>query len=446
MKPEALARFKREHVQSSAVTVVFLAIIAGYTINLIDSIPLGWGAPIPLLFGLLVAINLWYHSQHRKELDVEGKWLKADRVIDPSAIRGVGALSAKYRIKVALKAYEDKKDGAFTTGWWKGISIAVSDNLAAKLSPAQQMAVFAHELGHAVNGDILITILTKSATLAMGALQQVVALLWIWHKIFGGSVVVSADQVQSATDFYWGLFFQLMLGQVVVNFLAAVISREREQMADAFAVVNGHGEGLYEALDIMRRDRGSSSILDLVFWFIGSHPPLFLRMRDIRMMHNGDQGLIPDRAENAMILFTGVAIWWVCVMVILTPAPLLFYLAPPFLMALVWEYASPHHLESFIKGKVVTNEAGEEPRLALKLADLLGYVAFLLYAMGGVVVLYLVGTEVFESGTKAVILASMWTSHLFLIPLRSHKLAELVLLVFVSGFALLTAVALFSLI
>lgn len=162
-------------------------------------------------------------------------------------------------------------------------------------------------------------------------------------------------------------------------------------------------------------------------------------------MHNGDEGLIPDRVETAIILFTGVATWWVCVMVIVSPAPLLFYLAPPFLVALVWEYANPRHLESFIKGKVVTNEAGE-PRLELKLADLLGYVAFLLYAMGGVVVLYLVGTEVFESGTKAVILASMWTPHLFLIPLRSHKLAELVLLVFVSGFALLTAVALFSLI
>lgn len=273
MKPETLARFKREHVQSSAITVVFLALIAGYTINLIDKIPLGWGAPIPLLFGLLVVINLWYHSQHRVEINSEGKWLKAGGVIDPSAIRGVGALSAKYRIKVALKAYEDKKDGAFTTGWWKGISIAMSDSLAAKLSPAQQLGVLAHEIGHAVNGDILISVLTKSATLAMGVIQQVVALLWIWHVIFGGSVVVSADQIQLATDFYWNLFFQLMLGQIVVNFLAAVISREREQMADAFAVVNGHGEGLYEALDTIGKGRGISPIFDLVFWFFGSHPP-----------------------------------------------------------------------------------------------------------------------------------------------------------------------------
>lgn len=443
MKPEALARFKREHIQSSAVTVVFLAIIAGYTINLINSIPLGWGAPIPLMFGLFVVINLWYHSEHRKEVEVEGKWLEAAGIVDSSVIKGIAALSAKYGFKPVIRAYQNKKVGAFTTGWGHGVSIAMSDSLAEKLSRAQQMGVFAHELGHMVNGDILITILTKSASLAMGALQQVVLILWAWHMIFGGSVIVSADQVQLATDFYWNLFFQLLVGKTVINLLAAVISREREQMADAFAVANGFGKGLYEALGILQKELSISPYLELALWFFGSHPPLFLRMRDIRMMDNGDDGFIPDWFENLAVFVSGTAAWLIITVWLVSPAPLLFYLAPPFLLALIWEYASPHSVERLIRG---SQDRGSEDQGSIKLTTLLGYTAFLLYAVGGIIVLYLAGAQVFESGIKTVIPAVLWVPHLFLIPLRKHKLPELALLVFVASFALLTALAVFSLI
>ncbi|MBP7774487.1 M48 family metalloprotease [Candidatus Woesebacteria bacterium] len=444
MKSETMARFKREHVQSSAITVVYLALIAGYAINLIDQIPLGWGAPIPLMFGLFVVINLWYHSEHRKEVEVEGKWLEAAGIVDSSVIKGIAALSAKYGFKPVIRAYQNKKVGAFTTGWGHGVSIAMTDSLAEKLSRAQQMGVFAHELGHMVNGDILITILTKSASLAMGALQQVVLILWAWHMIFGGSVIVSADQVQLATDFYWNLFFQLLVGKAVINLLAAVISREREQMADAFAVANGFGKGLYEALGILQKEMGISPFLDLALWFFGSHPPLFLRMRDIRMMDTGDDGFIPDWFENLAMFVSGTAAWLIITVWLVSPAPLLFYLAPPFLLALIWEYASStNSVESLIRG---SQDRGSEDQGSIKLTTVFGFIIFLLYAIGGIVVLYLVGVEVFESGIKVIIPAVLWVPHLFLIPLRKHKLAELALLVSVAGFALLTAVAMFSLI
>lgn len=427
MTTKQMARFKREHLQSSVVTVLTLIILGAYVTDVVQSIPAGWGVPIPFMFAVILFINLWVHAEKAGPIVNEGKSVEVYDVLDKMVIDAFHTLCKKYGLRLKLKAYAENKANAYTFGWGPGATAVVSSELGNKLTPAQSAGVLAHEIGHQVNADLLLTILVRSASLAVAAIQQTVFFLWAWQFLFGGN----GDQAA----LYWGIFIQLVMAELCVNFLQAVISREREQMADAFAVANGYGEGLAEALETLGKAKKHGALISIVLWFFGSHPPVEMRIRDVRLMLEGRQGFVPDQLENFAI-WTVATTAWVYGYWFLGNPPLLYYLAPVFIIGLLWAYAHPWQIDEVVMGAKVEQSA---------VSIIAGLLLLCVMAAFGAVTLMEVSMILSFGWQQTLLLVGSWGVYLVLYALYSKKLVPLLILVGTCIYAFLACFALYSL-
>ena len=167
---------------------------------------------------------------------------------------------------------------AFCTGLGKGKKIALFDNLVDNYTEDEITAVFAHELGHAKHRDtlklvglqaiiyaamsLLITFMLTSETVSL-------ALGFVTYNAAGAFIALSA----------------VVLGPVMTILMAPIniLSRRFERAADTFAVDNGLGDPLVDALTRLHRD----SLADLnphpFLSAIGdSHPTLGERIQVVR--------------------------------------------------------------------------------------------------------------------------------------------------------------------
>ena len=167
---------------------------------------------------------------------------------------------------------------AFCTGLGKGKKIALFDNLVEGYTEDEITAVFAHELGHAKHRDtlklvglqaiiyaamsLLITFMLTSETVSL-------ALGFVTYNAAGAFIALSA----------------VVLGPVMTILMAPIniLSRRFERAADTFAVDNGLGDPLVDALTRLHRD----SLADLnphpFLSAIGdSHPTLGERIQVVR--------------------------------------------------------------------------------------------------------------------------------------------------------------------
>lgn len=167
---------------------------------------------------------------------------------------------------------------AFCTGLGKGKKIALFDNLVDNYTEDEITAVFAHELGHAKHRDtlklvglqaiiyaamsLLITFMltSEAVSLAMG---------FATHNAAGAFIALSA----------------VVLGPIMTILMAPIniLSRRFERAADTFAVENGLGDAMVDALTRLHRD----SLADLnphpFLSAIGdSHPTLGERIQVVR--------------------------------------------------------------------------------------------------------------------------------------------------------------------
>ena len=167
---------------------------------------------------------------------------------------------------------------AFCTGLGKGKKIALFDNLVENYTEDEITAVFAHELGHAKHRD----------TLKLVGLQAVIyAAMSVLITFMLTSEAVSLAQGFETYNAA-GVFIALsavVLGPVMTVLMAPIniLSRRFERAADTFAVDNGLGDAMVEALTRLHRD----SLADLnphpFLSAIGdSHPTLGERIRVIR--------------------------------------------------------------------------------------------------------------------------------------------------------------------
>ena len=167
---------------------------------------------------------------------------------------------------------------AFCTGLGKGKKIALFDNLVDNYTEDEITAVFAHELGHAKHRDTLKLVGLQGIIYA--AMSVLITFMLTSETV---SLALGFDTYNAAGAFI--ALSAVVLGPVMTILMAPIniLSRRFERAADTFAVENGLGDALVEALTRLHRD----SLADLnphpFLSAIGdSHPTLGERIQVVR--------------------------------------------------------------------------------------------------------------------------------------------------------------------
>lgn len=176
-------------------------------------------------------------------------------------------------IEVMDASRRTTKLNAYFTGFGKMKTIVLYDNLVNSMSVEEICAVFAHELGHGLNKDVL-----KSHILNLGNML-----------IMGGAVLLAVSIPEFYTYFGFseinygfayilvGLFLSLV--QPLTGIIMNARSRAAEYRADRQAVKEGYGEPMTVALKKLAKDNFSHpapSKFIVVMEY--SHPPLSSRI------------------------------------------------------------------------------------------------------------------------------------------------------------------------
>ena len=180
-------------------------------------------------------------------------------------------------IEVMDASRRTTKLNAYFTGFGKLKSIVLYDNLLSAMSTDEIVAVFAHELGHGLNKDVL-----KQQLMNLGNLLLMAVAVWLtvrtpaMHEAFG------------FTEVNYG-FASVLLGglmgliQTLTGMAMNAYSRFAEYRADAQAVKEGYGEALVGGLKKLARENyanlaPSKALVVLEY----SHPPLSERIGAIQ--------------------------------------------------------------------------------------------------------------------------------------------------------------------
>ena len=165
---------------------------------------------------------------------------------------------------------------AYFTGFGKLKTIVLYDNLINAMTPDEICAVFAHELGHGINKDVL-----KNQILNLVNLFAMSLTVWLTVKFTGLHTHFGFAQIN------YGFAYILMgvglgLVQPLLGLLINARSRKAEYRADRQAVLEGYGEALKEALKKLSRDNFAHLSPDPVLVVLEySHPPLSQRIAAI---------------------------------------------------------------------------------------------------------------------------------------------------------------------
>ena len=179
-------------------------------------------------------------------------------------------------IEVMDASRRTTKSNAYFTGFGKMKSIVLYDNLVNSMTPDEICAVFAHELGHGLNKDVL-----KQQIMNMGNILLMALAVWLtvrtpaMHEAFGFAGV------------NYGFAFILLSGllgliQPLTGMGMNAYSRYAEYRADQQAVKEGYGEALIGGLKKLARENFSNlapSPARVVLEY--SHPPLAQRIEAI---------------------------------------------------------------------------------------------------------------------------------------------------------------------
>lgn len=179
-------------------------------------------------------------------------------------------------IEVMDASRRTTKLNAYFTGFGKLKSIVLYDNLVNAMSTDEICAVFAHELGHGLNRDVL-----KQQILNLGNLLLMAVTVWLCvrepalHTAFGFGEVN-----------YGFAFILLGIGMGLVQPLTGIItsaySRRAEYRADRQAVKEGYGPYLTAGLKKLAKENfahlAPSPVLVVLEY---SHPPLSQRIEAI---------------------------------------------------------------------------------------------------------------------------------------------------------------------
>jgi STE24 endopeptidase len=179
-------------------------------------------------------------------------------------------------IEVMDASRRTTKLNAYFTGFGKLKTIVLYDNLVNAMTADEICSVFAHELGHGLNRDVL-----KGQIMNFGNLLVMSLIVW-------GAVSVPA--LYTAFGFgevnYGFAYILLSAGLGLVQPLTSLVmnarSRKAEYRADEQAVKEGYGEAMVSALKKLARENFAHlapSRINVVLEY--SHPPLGERIAAI---------------------------------------------------------------------------------------------------------------------------------------------------------------------
>ena len=179
-------------------------------------------------------------------------------------------------IEVMDASRRTTKLNAYFTGFGKMKTIVLYDNLINAMTTDEICSVFAHELGHGLNRDVL-----KGQIMNFGNLLVMSLIVW-------GAVSVPA--LYTAFGFgevnYGFAYILLSAGLGLVQPLTSLVmnarSRKAEYRADEQAVKEGYGEAMVSALKKLARENFAHlapSKINVVLEY--SHPPLGERIAAI---------------------------------------------------------------------------------------------------------------------------------------------------------------------
>ena len=172
-------------------------------------------------------------------------------------------------IEVMDASRRTTKLNAYFTGFGKMKTIVLYDNLVNNMTPDEICAVFAHELGHGLNRDVLKGQLLSLCNLFIMSLTAWGALkLTLFYTAFGFDAVN-----------YGFAYVLTSIGLGVIQPFTALLmnarSRHAEYRADRQAVEEGYGEALVTALKKLAKENFSHlspSKINVLLEY--SHPPL----------------------------------------------------------------------------------------------------------------------------------------------------------------------------
>ena len=179
-------------------------------------------------------------------------------------------------IEVMDASRRTTKLNAYFTGFGKMKTIVLFDNLVNTMPADEICAVFAHELGHGLNKDVL-----KGQVLSFFNMLILSTVAWL---------VVRTPEIYTEFGFFevnYG-FSYILIGVFLslINPLISIVfnwrSRSAEYRADRQAVQEGYGEAMITALKRLAKDNFAHlapSRLNVVLEY--SHPPLSRRIEEV---------------------------------------------------------------------------------------------------------------------------------------------------------------------
>ena len=184
-------------------------------------------------------------------------------------------------IEVMDASRRTTKLNAYFTGFGKLKTIVLYDNLVNAMTPEEICAVFAHELGHGLNKDVL-----KQQVMNFGNLLLMALVVWLavrhpqLHEAFGFGGINYGFGFVLAT-------IGLGLTQPLTGMIMNAYSRHAEFRADRQAVQEGYGDAMVTALKKLAKENFAHlapSQINVVLEY--SHPPLSQRIAQITKINH----------------------------------------------------------------------------------------------------------------------------------------------------------------
>ena len=179
-------------------------------------------------------------------------------------------------IEVMDASRRTTKLNAYFTGLGKMKTIVLYDNLVNALTTDEICAVFAHELGHGLNKDVL-----KRQIMNMGNLLLMAVLAWGAVSVLPFYTAFGFNSVNYGFA-YLLIVIALSTVQPLTGIFMNAYSRKAEFRADKQAVKEGYGEDLVTGLKLLAKENFadlSPSPLLVVLEY--THPPLAERIERI---------------------------------------------------------------------------------------------------------------------------------------------------------------------
>jgi Zn-dependent protease with chaperone function len=234
----------------------------------------------------LAPLNLFFYGHIRLPVLEEGKRLR-DCLAD--VLKNAGCQK-----KFGLRISESDAPEAFACG---GNVIAISKPLMNELTDDELKGILAHELGHLVSGDLLISRAFVTAGLLPEAVYRLVCLISMILKKLALFMLLIALALLAV--FLFLFFFKPLLLMPVIaaglflitfsvlnrlfHWLLLALSRQCEYRQDAYAHKLGHGAGLRDALKkLAKMERQRVNIYYTLMY--STRPVIYNRIRRLEVL------------------------------------------------------------------------------------------------------------------------------------------------------------------